>query len=91
MGPGVTLEKVKATRVQLDRIMEVQATNRTLTKKFDDRDDWAKLGMHNTFVFKPLLTLSMPRRRITRCRGRLPQPAAVPPSIRRQGRGPGAK
>jgi hypothetical protein len=41
----VTLEKVKAPRVQLDTcIMEVQATNRTLTKRIDDRDDCAKLG-----------------------------------------------
>ena len=45
MGPGVTLEKVKATGVQLDTgIMDAQATNRTLTKHIDDRDDCAKLG-----------------------------------------------
>jgi len=51
MGPGVTLEKVKATRVQLDTcIMDVQATNRTLTKQIDDRDDCAKLG--NEYVVR---------------------------------------
>jgi hypothetical protein len=45
MGPGVTLEKIKATRVQLETcLMDVQATNRTLTKPIDDRDDCAKLG-----------------------------------------------
>jgi hypothetical protein len=45
MGPEVPLEKVKATRVELDTcIMDVQATNRTLTKQIDDRDDCAKLG-----------------------------------------------
>ena len=39
------LEKVKATRVQLETcVMNVQATNRTLTKQIDDRDDCAKLG-----------------------------------------------
>ncbi len=41
----MTLEKLKATRVQLDtRIMDVLATNRSLTKQIDDRDDCAKLG-----------------------------------------------
>ena len=51
MGPGVTLEKVKATRVQLDTcLMDVQATNRTLTKQIDDRDDCAKLG--NEYVVR---------------------------------------
>ena len=45
MGPGVTLEKVKTTRAQLETcLMAVQATNRTLTKQIDDRDDCAKLG-----------------------------------------------
>ncbi len=45
MGPEVTLEKVKATRGQLDTcIMDVQATNRTLTKQIDDRDDCAKMA-----------------------------------------------
>ncbi len=45
MGPDVTLEKLKATRVRLDIcIMDVQATNRTLTRQIDDRDDCAKLG-----------------------------------------------
>jgi hypothetical protein len=39
MGPEVPLEKVKATRVELDTcIMDVQATNRTLTKQIDDRE-----------------------------------------------------
>ena len=51
MGPGVKLEKVKATRVKLDTcIMDVQATNRTLTKQIDDRDDCAKLG--NEYVVR---------------------------------------
>ena len=51
MGPDVTLEKVKATRVQLDTcLMDVQATNRTLTKQIDDRDDCAKLG--NEYVVR---------------------------------------
>ena len=51
MGPGVTLEKVKATRVQLETcLMDVQATNRTLTKQIDDRDDCAKLG--NEYVVR---------------------------------------
>jgi len=45
MGPDVTLEKVKTTRVQLETcLMDVQATNRTLTKQIDDRDDCDKLG-----------------------------------------------
>ncbi|MGH8610165.1 MAG: hypothetical protein ACREX9_22975 [Gammaproteobacteria bacterium] len=45
MGPEVTFEKVKATRGQLDTcIMDVQATNRTLTKQIDDRDDCAKMA-----------------------------------------------
>jgi hypothetical protein len=40
MGPDVTLEKLKATRTELDTcIMDVQATHRTLTKQIDDRDD----------------------------------------------------
>ena len=48
---GLTLEKVKATRVQLDTcLMDVQATNRTLTKQIDDRDDCAKLG--NEYVVR---------------------------------------
>ena len=51
MGPGVTLEKVKATRVQLETcLMDVQATNRTLTKQIDDREDCAKLG--NEYVVR---------------------------------------
>jgi hypothetical protein len=51
MGPGVTLEKVKATRVQLETcLMDVQATNRTLTKQIDNRDDCAKLG--NEYVVR---------------------------------------
>ncbi|MGH8608602.1 MAG: hypothetical protein ACREX9_14685, partial [Gammaproteobacteria bacterium] len=51
MGPAVTLEKVKATRTELDtRIMDVQATNRTLTKQIDDCDDCAKLG--NEYVVR---------------------------------------
>ena len=45
MGPDVTIEKLKALRVQLDAcITEVQTANRTLTKRIDDRDDCAKLG-----------------------------------------------
>jgi hypothetical protein len=45
MGPEVTLEKLRATRVQLDTcIMDVQATNRTLTRQIDDRDDCANIG-----------------------------------------------
>ena len=45
MGPDVTLEKLKAARVQLDAcVIDVQATNRTLTKQIDDRDDCANLG-----------------------------------------------
>jgi hypothetical protein len=51
MGPGVTLEKVKTTRAQLETcLMAVQATNRTLTKQIDDRDDCAKLG--NEYVVR---------------------------------------
>jgi hypothetical protein len=51
MGPDVTLEKVKATRVRLDTcITDVQTTNRTLTKQVDDRDDCAKLG--NEYVVR---------------------------------------
>jgi hypothetical protein len=51
MGAGVTREKVKATRVQLETcLMDVQATNRTLTKQIDDRDDCAKLG--NEYVVR---------------------------------------
>ena len=47
MGPGV----VKATRVQIETcLMDVQATNRTLTKEIDDRDDCAKLG--NEYVVR---------------------------------------
>ncbi len=51
MGPDVTLEKLKATRVKLEgSIMDVQATSRTLTKQIDDRDDCAKLG--NQYVVR---------------------------------------
>jgi len=45
MGPDVTLETVKATRGRLDTYaMDVQATNPTLTKQIDNRDDCAKLA-----------------------------------------------
>ena len=51
MGPDVTLEKLKATRAQLDAcVIDVQATNRTLTKQIDDRDDCAKLA--NQYVVR---------------------------------------
>jgi hypothetical protein len=51
IGPDVTLETVKATRVRLDTCaMDVQATNRTLTKQIDDRDDCAKLA--NQYVVR---------------------------------------
>ncbi|MGH8570171.1 MAG: hypothetical protein ACREXU_19740 [Gammaproteobacteria bacterium] len=51
MGPDVTLETVKATRARLDTCaMNVQATNRTLTKQIDDRDDCAKLA--NQYVVR---------------------------------------
>ncbi len=51
MGPDVTLETVKATRGRLDTYaMDVQATNRTLTKQIDDRDDCAKLA--NEYVVR---------------------------------------
>ncbi len=45
MGPEVTLEKMKSIRAELDTcIMGIQATNRTLTKQINDRDDCAKLS-----------------------------------------------
>ena len=45
MGPEVTLETMKAIRAQLDTcIMDVQTTNRTLTKQINDRDDCGKLA-----------------------------------------------
>ena len=45
IGPGVALETAKATRVQLDTyIMDVQTTNRTLTRQINDRDDCGKLA-----------------------------------------------
>ena len=45
MGPEVTLERMKAIRAQLDTcIMDVQTTNRTLTKQINDRDDCGKLA-----------------------------------------------
>jgi len=51
MGPDVTIEKLKATRVQLDAcVIDVQATNRALTKQIDDRDDCANLG--NEYVVR---------------------------------------
>jgi hypothetical protein len=45
MGPEVTLERMKAIRARLDTcIMDVQTTNRTLTKQINDRDDCGKLA-----------------------------------------------
>jgi hypothetical protein len=45
MGPEVTLEKMKAIRAELDTcIMDIQTTNRTLTRQINDRDDCAKLS-----------------------------------------------
>ena len=45
MGPEVTLETMKAIRAELDTcIMDVQTTNRTLTRQINDRDDCGKLA-----------------------------------------------
>jgi hypothetical protein len=45
MGPEVTLERLKATRVELDGcIMNVVATNRILSRQIDERDDCAKIA-----------------------------------------------
>jgi hypothetical protein len=47
MGRYVTIGTAKATRVRLDTCgMDVQATNRTLTKQIADRDDCAKLNQY---------------------------------------------
>jgi hypothetical protein len=45
MGPEVTLERLKASRAELDSyITSVVATNRTLSRQIDERDDCAKIA-----------------------------------------------
>jgi hypothetical protein len=45
MGPEVTLERLKASRAELDRcITSVVATNRMLSKQIDEQDDCARIA-----------------------------------------------